>query len=177
METATLIFAGICAICGIVTAIPVVLPWFHQARDGAPKTYESSPSKSRWLSLALSICALVLSGVGLYRTVYVVPHQVSKFKIRNLEDLQIVYGKNFKDERVEIDGKNFENCTFENVTYVYNGTASVAFKDNTLIGSRVIDTDSDAVSGTVSLLHFMKLLDPNTPVFSRDVQGNITKEP
>jgi hypothetical protein len=36
--------------------------------------------------------------------------------------LTSVFRQNFKNETVELDGKNFVECTFENVTFLYQGT-------------------------------------------------------
>src|SRR5260221_12835552 len=35
-----------------------------------------------------------------------------------------INGKTFINERVELDGRAFVNCTFTNVTFVYNGTTA-----------------------------------------------------
>jgi hypothetical protein len=36
--------------------------------------------------------------------------------------LTSVFRQNFKNETVELDGKNFVECSFENVTFLYQGT-------------------------------------------------------
>lgn len=41
----------------------------------------------------------------------------------------------FKDERIELHGRSFHNCTFENCELVFDGDRPPTFKDN-----RFIDT-------------------------------------
>jgi hypothetical protein len=42
--------------------------------------------------------------------------------------LELVYSKPFKNQTVFVDGYNFMECTFDNVTFVYKGTAPFHFE-------------------------------------------------
>ncbi len=47
-----------------------------------------------------------------------------------------VFDGEFNDERVELDGKNFERCLFTNCVLVFSGTAPVGLKTITCIECR-----------------------------------------
>jgi hypothetical protein len=48
------------------------------------------------------------------------------------EPLEPVVNKEFRSETVVLDGKNFVDCRFINVTFSYNGTMPIAFSNCTL---------------------------------------------
>lgn len=43
------------------------------------------------------------------------------------EPFRSIINKHFKNETVELDGKSFHDCAFENVTFVYHGTRQTQF--------------------------------------------------
>lgn len=43
--------------------------------------------------------------------------------------------KNFKNERIELDGKAFHNCEFENCELVFSGDRPPTFSDNRYVDS------------------------------------------
>lgn len=123
------------------------------------------PSAFRKVLLLVAITgSLVMSGTGWYR----LHHQ----DCRKFQDLsqQLIYGREFINEKVEIDGKRYENCTFTNVTFVYHGTGSFSFVNNSFHGARGIETDSDAVATTFLLLRGLKM--EGVPVLLPDSQGH-----
>jgi hypothetical protein len=48
----------------------------------------------------------------------------------------------FRDQRVELTGSRFHNCTFENCELVYEGDPSPTFKDNEFINSTFVFKDA-----------------------------------
>jgi hypothetical protein len=60
---------------------------------------------------------------------------------------KIVAGKHFHNENVLLDGIEYDNCTFENVTLIYNGTAPIRNTRATFINNPRIHTDNPAVRG------------------------------
>ncbi|MFP6806623.1 MAG: hypothetical protein VB957_05510 [Pseudomonadales bacterium] len=46
----------------------------------------------------------------------------------------------FKDQRLELHGKSFNNCTFENCELVFDGDRPPTFKDNKFIDSVFVFT-------------------------------------
>lgn len=72
--------------------------------------------------------------------------------------LKLVTDRSFRSEKVLIDGKEFRNCTFDNVTIVYNGTAPVRMIGNSFSGDLIMTTDNPAIGsaeGVLSGLGFM----------------------
>jgi hypothetical protein len=67
-----------------------------------------------------------------------------------------VAGKYFANERVQLDGRRFIRCKFENVTLVYNG-GPFEFLQNELRGF-IITSDIDAINSAVKVLHDLGLL-------------------
>lgn len=72
--------------------------------------------------------------------------------------LRLITDKSFRSERVVIDGKEFRDCSFDNVTIVYNGTAPVKMIGNRFSGDLIMTTDNPAIGsaeGVLSGLGFM----------------------
>ena len=63
-----------------------------------------------------------------------------------------VVGKTFRNEVVPLDGYNYSNCEFYNVTFKYNGTTAVQFTHNNIHGSFGFVSDNMAVTGTTAML-------------------------
>lgn len=57
-----------------------------------------------------------------------------------IDKLEVVAGRNFRNEEVAIDGKRFVNCEFHSVTLVYNGGA-ISFEGCTF-GQHIIKTEN-----------------------------------
>ena len=60
--------------------------------------------------------------------------------------LKILTNKTFSDRTIVIDGNDYENCTFNNVTFEYNG-GRVAFSHNTISGGRLATQNPDIYKG------------------------------
>lgn len=72
-------------------------------------------------------------------------------------DLEIVSGKRFQNEEVNIDGKSFVKCTFSNVTLAYKG-GIFGFDRCTFSGGLMIKPKTGAGERLVHLLHEMGYL-------------------
>ena len=141
MDIATLVFAAICAVGSIITTIPVVLGWLRRRR-GATVTAGTTPSKARWaLVLSLSICALIFSCAGLYRT-----FRYGDYRNWQSSKQETIYAKSFLNETVEIDGKIFDRCHFENVKLLYHGRAPVSFTRSDFKGEIYLGSDNIAIN-------------------------------
>jgi hypothetical protein len=118
------------------------------------------------LMIVLLTGSFLASGIGWYR----VRHRQS-FTVTPTDQQEIVYGKSFANERVELDGKRFQKCTFENVTLVYHGTTNFSFESNVFKGSLSMDTDSGAVAAMLMLLKAAGWIRQDIP-FSTSAQPN-----
>lgn len=65
---------------------------------------------------------------------------------------RIVSGKTFRNERVPLDGIQYDHCIFENVTLVYNGTTAIRLENNRFMTLPGIDSDNPSVIGAFALL-------------------------
>jgi hypothetical protein len=69
-----------------------------------------------------------------------------------------VVGKKFVNERVVLDGHAYKGCTFENVTFVYDGITAVDVSSSTFRGQPRFDTNNQAVSGAWALMYGMGVM-------------------
>ena len=76
----------------------------------------------------------------------------------------MVAGKKFINERVLLDGHEYQNCVFENVTFVYNGTTPFSVSHNRMDGTIRIHSDNPAVNGAMLLLKGFDVLRPEFKV-------------
>jgi hypothetical protein len=131
-------------------------------------------SARNWLFLALILGSLIFSSVGWYKSRHLNPLKWTMTQA----DEQVVYGQHFRNEEVVLDGKKFDHCTFDNVTFVYHATAPVDFVECTFgsdHGALYLTTDNDAAKGFAKLMTMLKQL-PGTNRFlvgEVDPAGNI----
>jgi hypothetical protein len=88
------------------------------------------PSQSREILLLVAVVgSLIMSGVGWYSLSH-----IKRFHDIPLDKMEVVYGKIFANEKVELDGKKFQNCQFRGVTLVYHGTSGFGLEHNRFEG-------------------------------------------
>lgn len=64
---------------------------------------------------------------------------------------QRIEGKTFANTRVPLDGHAYYHCTFNNVTFVYDGTTPVIFQHNT-IGGCLIASDNPSIQAAFGMM-------------------------
>jgi len=67
--------------------------------------------------------------------------------------METIYGRAFRDEEVKLDGKKFDHCTFENVSFRFNGVAIYSFNDSHFVSGTLpqFRSDNDIVMGSLYL--------------------------
>lgn len=65
---------------------------------------------------------------------------------------EAIYDRHYRNEAVTLDDKEFFNCTFENVTLVYNGGYSY-MASGKLLGDTTFTSNNKVVSNTLSMLY------------------------
>ena len=126
-----------------------------------------SPRFRPALVLVLVIASLAMSSFGWYSV-----HHNSYFtndwmgiderwKLYKKVD---VWNKHYLNEAVEVDGHRYINCTFENVTFVYNATAPWEFTGASIVGSIHIKTDNRRLGAFLEFLKITNSLSPEVPV-------------
>lgn len=107
----------------------------------------------------LAAIGITLTSWGLYRS------YTAGFKDWADEDHPIA-DRTFRNEAVEIDGKVFRHCTFENVSFVYKARQSFKIQNCTFIGKRMIRAASPEVEATVLLLRGLGVNPVDAPLYS-----------
>ena len=85
-----------------------------------------------------------------------------------------IVGQNFRNEIVELDGKSFRNCRFDNVTFVYRGIGRVELIKNEIDGDVVIKTPGILVSSVMTMLNEFVGLQSKRALVEHDVKGGWT---
>ena len=93
------------------------------------------------------------------------------------DQLQLIYGKTFRNQEVVLDGNKYDHCTFDNVTFVYDGIKPTSINACTFItsGKYFLRSHNDAVNGFEQIQYFLTHL-PGISVTLRgqvDQYGNI----
>lgn len=129
--------------------------------------------------LVLMVLTWIWCGTETYKRIH-------KEDLRNAElgkpidKLQAVEGKTFRGEAVDVDGKKFDHCTFQNVKLRYHGKSAAAFVQCTFSpepGTLYLESDDPAIQNYQAIENMLKAL-PNTGewnTYSSDSNGNATK--
>jgi hypothetical protein len=96
----------------------------------------------------LLVISFVLSGLAIYGAW----GNETEFKHPPVSELELVQGKTFTNETIEIEGKNFLDCTFNNVRFVVHGKQTTAIQHNHFHGPVVLTTDNHAIAAFAELL-------------------------
>lgn len=126
------------------------------------KTVTLSRSTFRGM-VGLAMISLLLSSVGLYKSLY-----PDMLHFRDSKITTTIRQQTFANENVELDGKLYEDCTFSNVTFVYHGIGTFGLLHNNIVGTKWVSTNNDTVVGTIYLLKALKLLKEDIPIIGPD---------
>lgn len=140
--------------------------------------HQTAPSvwRQRFL-LAMVVGGLVMTSIGWYRS----EHKSCLKWATTQADEQLVYGKHFFNETVELDGKKFDHCTFEDVTFLYHATAPVDFVESSFTHKQghvmFLKTDNDAAKGFMKFAYLMQGLPNMTEIVAGEVDKNGNVKP
>jgi hypothetical protein len=100
---------------------------------------------------------------------------VSEYPVR--APLEVIVGKKYINESLEVDGKRFEHCDFTNVTFMYHGLAEYAIVEDSFHGSIQLVTDNISIEAFETLQQNLQKSPGVTQGFTglKDKSGNITK--
>jgi|SRR5215472_16010416 len=110
------------------------------------------------------ICALALV-IGLTTGQMAMAEQNANTQsLTNFRDdypLKEYRGLTYKDQTVQIDGNNFIDCTFDNVTFRFDGEAPFRFTNSHFGGKFSVTSNNPVVKATIALLSgFLKMENP-----------------
>jgi len=82
-------------------------------------------------------------------------HDYKKFPSDKFEQ---VFRRTFINETVELDGKFFEECTFSNVTFVYQGLGPTRIINARWLGSTGLSSDNASIKTWANLSNYIRHL-------------------
>jgi hypothetical protein len=130
------------------------------------------------IALCLSVAIPAIVGMirkrGVPTKQFTPAPQVDRLKWTMTEaQLTVIYGRTFRNEVVELDGKKFDHCFFDNVTFLYHALEPTAFFESRFNLDQgkayVLRTDNDAVKGFIGIQNSLTSL----PGVSQTIVGNI----
>ena len=130
-----------------------------------------SSQTRQMILLSLVAGSLFMCALGWYRL-----STRSSTYSSDMSKLKSVRGRVYINEEVPLDGFDYRNCTFTNVTFVYQGTGVFNVSSNTISGTRLIKSGSAAVMSTVALLKGLGILRADFPVMDSNKQPIIGVE-
>jgi hypothetical protein len=157
-------------LCAIIFSVLAFLGIDWKVIRGKVAMNNQSPQAPVWRQrflLAIVLVSFLLSGIGLYSS----HHADSLHWTMTVDQLQEVYGRTFRNETVVMDGKKFDHCTFDNVTFVYHGLTPYSFVEAQFVkpGKIMVKTDNDGIKG---FYQFIVWLD-HQPGISATIEGSI----
>jgi hypothetical protein len=129
------------------------------------------PTSRRWPSLVLFVATVLLNihGCNQARQQKFAWHETPRGELKR------VVRQNFMNEVVLLDGMSYEDCSFDHVTFSYNGTTGFEFRHNKVNGPSKIDSNNPSIEGTVVFL--IKGLGFKMDMISRDIDLGPTLTP
>lgn len=137
---------------GLFSAVFTIIGFFLQY-GGYMKKLRVIFENRKLIFVLLTICFL-LSAVSIYLSVQHKTHNYRHPYIwtkKNLEIKEIKHHR-FINQKVLLDGFEYNDCIFENVTFVYNGTSPIRLTYDKFYGNIQFATQSDIVAATCVFL-------------------------
>jgi hypothetical protein len=171
-----------------LAALVAILDYFG-VKPKEPLGGIAMPLSRKWklaIMLGLTAAALGMSGYGFYRALKPKIEKVTEivkvpvtpdYRKWASESHETISHRAYLNETVEVDGKTFDHCTFENVTFLYHGLAWVYFVKPGFKGIIGIETDNMAAIGIAKLSYYLRSQPGNQSlgVFAKDAQtGEMT---
>jgi hypothetical protein len=75
-----------------------------------------------------------------------------------------VKDKTFINEKVELDGHEFQDCTFENVSFEFDGIAPFSLEHCNFIGTWKMATSNVQFGALAVLMRELKMTNTNVPI-------------
>jgi hypothetical protein len=151
------VVGAIAAIIGILPALGLNIQVFNRKALAMSEQLGSDVlvnpiPKWRWW-LTFGVATLALTGA-----IFNYAKATSEFKVLPRNKLELIEGKSFANESVEMDGKLFRECDFTNVTLIFHGTANAAFEHTGFHQPLIIKTDNQAAREFAGFIVHMQLL-------------------
>ncbi|HEV8415588.1 MAG TPA: hypothetical protein VGQ49_18510 [Bryobacteraceae bacterium] len=112
-------------------------------------------------STVLWVLALLLTWGGIGYDYYDRHHNEA---FQDIPAAEVKMRQSFKNKEVPLDGIAYVECTFENVTFVYNAKRPYQLIGNRFQGTNNLRSDSKGVVATIGLLKGLGLTNPNANI-------------
>ena len=124
--------------------------------------------RGRTISLSSALLVVLTTALVVYLF-----HSQSKYEYISLIDMEQVHEKSFSNTTIEVDGKYFTQCTFNNVTLIFHGRKHFGMEGNHFFGPLIFHTDDMAAEqyagAVVSIIRISKIADPAQVGFTNGV--------
>ena len=151
----------------MLTALCTVAVTVKQLLPSSRSTDQHRPSRSGFAALGLlAFLAIIFSGVSMYKLF----HSKPELEILADDKQELVENKVFINQEVEVDGRKYIRCKFQNVKLVVHGRQNGGMVGNDFYGTLAIQTDDIASAGfgeILGKLGFLKEADQGEGWFDR----------
>ena len=130
------VLASIATIILLLPALGINIRIFNREKSMTVEQGLSRPAIPKWrwwLTFGIACMAIILSVFDLYLTNHNALPTKKEWAEAN-RHLELIQLKNFANEIVSVDGKSFVDCTFQNVTFVYEGKLPFLIDHNIVMG-------------------------------------------
>ena len=135
--------------------ISILLVWLPAGYDYYDR-HQNGPFETGAVPQATLIAPLTVEQEKLVHHLKAISANWETFKYQH------VVGRTFVNETILLDGKQFENCTFSNTSYLFEGTAPYKILQSKIIGSRKFTTDVPMFKAVVYALTDLGLTSNST---------------
>lgn len=118
------------------------------------------------ISLFFIIIAFCLTGYIVIGSLY--PEPPREYKFDSCSPLERVRGRYFSNQQVPLDGYEYTDCTFDNVSFIYDGITPISFSHNTVQGYFKIETNNPAFHQFYYLLERMGYINKDVDFIYND---------
>ena len=102
-------------------------------------------------SKKISLSASLLWMIGAVLVLFVLSNH-SEYEALAIAKMQMVYGKTFSNQSIDLDGKIFDRCTVNSVTFVFHGKKEFGLVNSTLNERIIFHTDSPEAEKYASVI-------------------------
>jgi len=144
-----------------------------RAKKGKPRL-KLEPTYIVILGLVIALTGVIWQwrgGLTIYNSI-----QTHPLNWPNPYNPKQIINQTFENQEVVLDGFSYIDCTFHNVTFVYNGTTPIQFNNNKVDGIVRYRTDSQPVSGAIAWMKGFNLMKSDVPV-RFDAPNNLLTAP
>ena len=133
----------------------IIIAIIQGGKDMNPPSWiQGFISKISWSYIPI-ILIIIATSIFVFKELgWIAIKPTKEYKIDNWDKYSKtpIIGKTYVNQRVLLDGNSYNNCTFTNVTLVYNGTAPFDLANNVFNGGIIISSDKPNIAALIITL-------------------------